>query len=195
MNGNKERTKKAILDAFNERIAREDFSRISVAEICRGANVSAATFYRYFSDKYDVMNENYRRILFACASRPDVHGYRDLYYQLYSFAQGSLWRSIRYSFRSEGINSLRRFVAQYSYAFAEAITRQNRGGKGYTEVESMQCRVFCDGIGQMYEDWTFGRYHIPPDEAADALCAIMPPTLRDYWLVKPLRPEDVQMSG
>lgn len=195
MGGTNNRTRKAIFEAFTELIQKEDFEKITVADICNKADVGKATFYRYFKDKYDVMNENYRIALFSCANNPTVHNYRDLYYELYRTATTDFWLSTRRSFKSVGYNSFRNFIAAYSYSFAEEITKQNRGGKGYTEKEKLQCQVFTFGIGEMYENWTFGKYKLTPDEAADALFDIMPRTLRDYWMLRPLRPEDVSGYG
>ena len=53
----------AILDAFNRLIAEKDFQKISVEMIMNEAKVSRSTFYRYFKDKYEVMNANYKNVL------------------------------------------------------------------------------------------------------------------------------------
>ena len=57
------RTKFAIVEAFNVLIEVKPFEDISVMDIVREADVSKATFYRYFKDKYDVMNSNYKELL------------------------------------------------------------------------------------------------------------------------------------
>ena len=57
------RTMTAILDAFNRLIAEKDFQKISVEMIMNEAKVSRSTFYRYFKDKYEVMNANYKNVL------------------------------------------------------------------------------------------------------------------------------------
>ncbi len=44
--------------------------------------------------------------------------------------------------------------------------------------------VFCSGISSMYKKWTLGQYALGAAEAADALYALMPPTLRDYWFLQ-----------
>ena len=36
----------------------------------------------------------------------------------------------------------------------------------------------------MYEKWTLGQYPLTPDEAADALFAVMPESLRGYWFLE-----------
>ena len=57
------RTQKAIVDAFNRLISHKGFDEITVADIISEADVSKATFYRYFHDKYDAMNGNYKELL------------------------------------------------------------------------------------------------------------------------------------
>ena len=49
-------TKRAIIYSFRELLKRQSFDTISVEEICGGAGVSRRTFYRYFMDKYDLLN-------------------------------------------------------------------------------------------------------------------------------------------
>ena len=52
--GNK--TAKTILDSFNRLIVENDFHKITVEMIMKAAEVSRATFYRHFKDKYDLVN-------------------------------------------------------------------------------------------------------------------------------------------
>ena len=58
-----ERTKEDILRAFNSLIEATDFDKITVQMIIDEAGIGRTTFYRYFKDKYDVMNYNYERYL------------------------------------------------------------------------------------------------------------------------------------
>ena len=57
------RTLHAIIDGFNRLIADTDFNKISVDMIMQEAGVSRSTFYRYFRDKYEVMNANFKMAL------------------------------------------------------------------------------------------------------------------------------------
>ena len=77
------RTQKAIVDAFNRLISRKRFGDIAVADIIAEADVSKATFYRYFHDKYDVMNSNYKELLDEFMNLGECSSYRDLYFRLY----------------------------------------------------------------------------------------------------------------
>lgn len=177
-----DRTKRDIVNGLNALIARRDFNDITAKDIMAEAKVSKATFYRYFKDKYDVMNYNYKSILDEALNAEGIGNYRDLYLRLYNMGTDRLVNISR-AFGSTGINSFERYIYEYSSSIVEKITRQNRKGKGLTDSEVMQLDVFCYGISFMYKKWVNGAYDISAEEAADRLFEMMPPTLRDYWFI------------
>lgn len=173
-----DRTKREIVAAFNRLIARSDMEKITTLRIAEEAEVSKATFYRYFRDKYDVLNYNYQSLLDH--SLKQCGNYRDLYVLLYSFARDQ-WQNFTRAFNTTGINSFDNFICSYSRDVVEEITRQNRNGDGLTQEETLQLDVFCYGICYMYKKWTLGQYDLEPDAAADALYDIMPESLKHLW--------------
>lgn len=177
-----DRTKREIVAAFNRLIARSEMEKITTLRIAEEAEVSKATFYRYFKDKYDVLNYNYQRLLDH--SLQQCGNYRDLYFLLYTFAREE-WQNFTRAFNTTGVNSFDNFVYSYSRDVVEEITRQNRGGKGLTPEETMQLDVFCYGISYMYKKWTMGQYALDPASAADSLYAIMPESLKHLWFLTP----------
>lgn len=50
-----QRTKKEIIDAMKQLLGRENFSDITVKQVCETAMIHHSTFYRYFLDKYDLL--------------------------------------------------------------------------------------------------------------------------------------------
>ena len=54
-------TKRAIFRALCALMDEIDFSKIGVGDILERAGVSRSTFYRCFSDKYDVINWSFKR--------------------------------------------------------------------------------------------------------------------------------------
>ena len=50
------RTKKAIESAFIEILSEKSFSKITIEEICKKANVNRMSFYNHYEDKYDLLN-------------------------------------------------------------------------------------------------------------------------------------------
>ncbi|MBQ8063582.1 MAG: TetR/AcrR family transcriptional regulator, partial [Clostridia bacterium] len=51
-----DRTKNHILHAFNRLVQKRNFDKITVDNICQEAEVGRTTFYRYFTDKYDLLD-------------------------------------------------------------------------------------------------------------------------------------------
>ena len=57
------KTYNKIFNAFNKLIQTKSLMILLFKDICQKANVSTSSFYRHYKDKYDVMNDNYKRIL------------------------------------------------------------------------------------------------------------------------------------
>lgn len=173
-----ERTKNDFLRAYNVLIRRTSMDHITVNMLCQEAGVSKATFYRHFKDKYDVMNYNYKVLLDTLTAPGHCRSYLELYEKLYIHGKKN-WKFLRNAFDTVGINSFCDYIAAYSSAFAEKVTKKNRDGKGLTEAERLQLDVFTVGVSAMYKHWIFDCYKLTPGEAAQALFDIMPPTLRE----------------
>lgn len=174
------RTYNAIIDAFIRLIKEYDFNKISVDMIMTKSSVSRSTFYRYFKDKYDVMNAIYKNLLDYYVSPDRSKNYRDLCYHLFKYGQENL-SVFKNALSSTGFNSLYNFIYEYSYETALAITRSNRNGAGFTPAEELQVDVFCNGICAIYRNMIGQRYNLNPSDAADALYEMMPESLKHYW--------------
>jgi len=174
------RTMIIILNAFNRLITRYDFHKISVDMILKEAEVSRSTFYRYFKDKYEVMNSNFKYLLDYYVSPEQSSSYRDLCHHLFAHAQVDL-KVFRRALETTGFNSFSNYIYEYSYQTALAITRSNRSGGGFTPAEELQVDVFCNGICAVYKNLVYQRYRIDPATAADALYEMMPDSLKHYW--------------
>lgn len=174
------RTYHAIVKAFNHLITETDFHKITIEMIMEKAMVSRSTFYRYFKDKYEVMNANYKDLLDYYVAPERSSNYRELCYHLFRYGQENL-SVFKNALESTGFNSFGNFIYEYSYQTALAITRSNRKGEGFTPVEELQVDVFCNGICAVYRNMASRRYSITPDQAADALYEMMPASLKHYW--------------
>jgi len=174
------RTLSTIIDAFNRLITEHDFQKISVDMIIKEADISRSTFYRYFKDKYDVMNANFKNLLDHYISPERSRNYRELCYHLFKFGQENL-KFLRRALDSTGFNSFSNFIYNYSYQTALKITQLNRSGAGFTPAEEIQVDIFCNGICAVYKNTAFQRYRISASAAADALYEMMPESLKHYW--------------
>ncbi len=48
------RTLNAIRDAFIQLVTEKGFDKVAIRDLCNAANINRATFYRYYTDKYDL---------------------------------------------------------------------------------------------------------------------------------------------
>jgi AcrR family transcriptional regulator len=174
------KTYHAILDGFNRLIKDTDFNKISVDMIMKKAGVSRSTFYRYFKDKYEVMNANFKNLLDYYATPERSCNYRELCFHLFQFAQNNP-KLMKKAMASTGYNSLQNYIYESSYQTALEITKANRNGKGFTPVEELQVDIFCNGICAVYKKLLDDKYNIDAGDAADALYEMMPESLKHYW--------------
>ena len=55
-------TRNTLANSFKELMKDNDFSKISVADICRNCNINRKSFYYHFYDKYDLVNWIFDRL-------------------------------------------------------------------------------------------------------------------------------------
>ena len=73
------RTKREIVSAFNRLVEKHGFDKTTVDMIVREAEISRATFYRYFKDKYEVMTYNYKNLIDANNNPETIQTLEDLF--------------------------------------------------------------------------------------------------------------------
>lgn len=176
-------TKQRILHAFNELVQTNDFTKITVSLIAENAGVSHATFYRYFKDKYEVMNYNFALLVEESLDPDSDQFLLDLFRTLLIEGREYFTPLIRL-FTTEGRNSLHRFICEYSFSFAKNLYEtgdpfsSEKKYRSLSNEEIIQLKIFCYGVSHFYEDWLKGNYDIPALQAANAMYAILPSVLR-----------------
>jgi len=177
-----QRTKEAIIVAFNTLLEKYTFEKITVELITQECQIAKSTFYRYFLDKYDVMNYAYKSFIDTYVDLTICNSYKEMFVHLFTYMKDNSVR-MNNSFKASGVNSFESFIYEYSYRTGEIITKQNRNGEGYTPEEAFKCSIFCHGVGSILREYAEGCYDISPEEAAQGLYDVMPSTLRDYWIL------------
>lgn len=174
------RTYNTIINAFLMLIKDKEFNRISVDMIMKKAAVSRSTFYRYFKDKYDVMNATFKNLLDYYVDPERSSNYKELCYHLFKYGLENLG-VFKNALNSTGFNSFSNYIYEYSYQTALSITKANRKGEGFTPIEELQVDVFCNGICAVYKKIVCQSYKLDPMDAAEALYEMMPKSLKHYW--------------
>lgn len=172
-------TKQAILDAFNSLLNQNPFEKITVEMIATRSGISKATFYRYFMDKYDVMNYSFKRLVDSLFVHEECHSWKDMLYHLAYESKKDAVRVAK-AYSSQGANSYSAYLFEYSYKAVEDVARRCRGYELSSE-ERVLLTIFCFGtVGVIYQ-WICGKLDTTAQELARQLYNAMPPTLRDLW--------------
>lgn len=170
------RTKEYILEVFNNMLKSNTMEKITVEGICREAKIAKSTFYKYYLDKYDIMNYNYKRIIDTSIKSRDDYMWEELFKAILDFMV-SHSKEMRESFETQGINCFNRFMYKYSYEIVENTALIVRNGQGLTPQEAFQTSVFCHGAVDMSNDWLENKHNISSGEAASLLMPMLPPNL------------------
>lgn len=63
-------TRQQIIDSLLDNMATTDFEKITVNDLVTPIFLDRSTFYRYFDDKYDLLDQIEQQVLSAITSRP-----------------------------------------------------------------------------------------------------------------------------
>ena len=101
-------TKSMIIRSMLKLVRRKKFSSITISDICEMAGINRRTFYRYYSDKYDLLRDVYVECFFSKKKEArdfwDLFGmicdqiYSDKSFFRHAFAvkeQNGFWEEIR----------------------------------------------------------------------------------------------------
>lgn len=183
----KDSTERKVLHAFNQLLNEMEFHRINVRTITQKADISRATFYRHFKDKYDVMNYNYTCILNDSLTRMTYASMKQLFEQLLLTGKenGSTLLPL---FATDGPNSFHAYIARYSYITAANIYERRTLDdslpvyRRLNERNKIQLQVFCHGAAWFFESWIKGNMACSAREAAQILYEILPEFMKgDLW--------------
>ena len=166
-----------IFNTFNKLIQIKAFDDISVLEICKEAHVSTSSFYRHYKDKYDVMNDNYKRILDQYMHSSQNHNYEDVFINLFNMSKELHY--LKNAFDYTGINSLGDFIYQYSYnTFIEMCKIKNIQ---FEDKDLLLLDVFCGGASIMYQHYILGKFDLSPQQAGKILYQMFPDVFKISW--------------
>lgn len=165
-------TRQHITDCFNILSRKYPMDKITVNMIIEESGVSKATFYRYFLDKYDVMNYNYKRVLDEIFSKNACKSWFDLVLSILTFIEKDCNR-IKNAFMYFGVNSYAQYVFEYSLnRMNEKCMEKNEHCLSDKEIYTAKFIIY----GSVYtvRDWLFNGRPIQKKELAKQIDDAIP---------------------
>src|SRR5690554_987423 len=117
-------TENMLFKALNDLLQKKTIDKLSVTEIIKEAGISRATFYRYYADKYDLLNSSYRKILERTLFQyHEGVPWEVTEYNLYKEIRDNV-KIFQNAIESTDINSLKNYIFDVSMDFHLGILKE-----------------------------------------------------------------------
>ncbi|MDO4527826.1 MAG: TetR family transcriptional regulator [bacterium] len=172
-------TKKIITDAAFSLFREFPFDAITVQMILNRAEVSRKTFYKYFKDKYELMELNYRKVMDQhIRDYYNGHNWYDILMFLYDYINEERMYFKHVSDIS-GPDSFWSFLREYSLQFYSSIKLYNEKRQKLTEEERLTILMIIEGQMSVFKEVVDGTTSINREDFARILCSIMPDSYKN----------------
>jgi len=170
-----------LFSALSRLLQEESIDKISVKDIVHEADISRATFYRYFYDKYGLFNSGYDRVLRQTLYKfPDELPWKESVASIYREIKNNL-RVYQNTIRSSDVNGLKNYIFRISKDFHLLILKRNgvdiRDWKVEKAIESYihgNLEVMCPWISTGMEE--------PIEQMQEVMDTVLPSRFKPYFI-------------
>lgn len=178
-----EKTKYKLAKALKVRMEKQPLDRITVAQIAETCDVTRQTFYRYFQDKYDLVNwyfdqlatKSFKQMGISLSLKEGLVKKFELMREEKIFFMAA--------FSSQAQNCLIDYDYECIYRFYSEVIEKN-GMNPMTEEVDFLLKMYCRGSIFMTAEWAKRGMILTPNEITDYLLEALPVKL--YELLKNL---------
>ena len=179
----KRKTAKEILaESFREVAEKKPIDKITIKDITDNCGYSPATFYRQFSDKYDLIAWDYVHHTTVIMDKVGVNGYKwkDTLFDAFRFFEVNLHYLKNLLEHTNGHDS---FVRYMSAANTEHLSRCIKQINGLDELDDdlmIYIQTYCYGTVQIGCEWILGNVKVDGDHLAVLFEKALPEPLKEY---------------
>lgn len=177
-------TREILAESFRELAEKKNIDRITIKDITDNCGYSPATFYRQFSDKYDLIAWDYSQRIASIMDRVGRDGYvwkQTLIDAARVFLEEKTYLA-NLLMHTEGHDSFIRYMADINFESLKAHIRQVTGGEGPDEKTEWYIRIYCLGTVSLTCEWLMDVYDMTPEELAEVYENSVPDPLKPYLL-------------
>lgn len=173
-------TKTILANAFEELLQTKSFEEITVTDIVKHCGAARSTFYKYFSDKYDVMIWKYENALNEIhLEETGIKEWRE------GTRMGVLYLANHREYflkitDYKGQNSIHDFLYEYAYKFTYKILCREQNIETLPLLEDEALKIYLMGTSKYLMAW-LKTMHLNTNEVAELLCNCMPDLLKQYF--------------
>lgn len=178
-----EKTRYKLAEAMKRLMERHSLEKITVSQIVELCDTTRPTFYRYFKDKYDLINWYFDKLAQRSFKQMGVSlSLREALLKKFEFmALEKKFFSAAFSCKTQ--NNLIDYDYEMIYQFYCDFLQKSAPVEFTPDIEFL-LRMYCHGSIEMTADWAKSGMTISPEHMADLLIDALPPRL--YELFKDL---------
>lgn len=178
-----EKTRYKLAEAMKRLMETHPLEKITITQITELCDTTRPTFYRYFKDKYDLINWYFDKLAQKSFKQMGVSlSLREALLKKFEFM--TLERKFfSEAFSCETQNNLIDYDYEMIYQFYCDFIQKSAPVEFTSEIEFL-LRMYCRGSIFMTADWAKSGMKLPPEQMADLLIDALPPRL--YYLFKDL---------
>ena len=169
---------KALIDLLQKK----DIERISLKEILEYSNVSKTTFYRFYDNKFDLMNSCYKSAIDKYLAKLKYDNWDDILIAQFRFFDSNR-KFMLNGFKGQGRESLKRFIFEYSSDFYRKEMQIRKGVESLTPDEENAIMFNAGGSCELLEAWLINpkKFDYTVDEMAMLHYKLMPDMMRCWF--------------
>lgn len=172
----RDKTKYKLANAIKQLMETQSLDKITVKDIVSQCDMTRQTFYRYFQDKYDLVNWYFERLVqksfkqmgVSCSLREGLHKKFRFIEEECIFFSGA--------FQSNDYNSLMNYDYDCIFKFYEEIIT-SKTNKPLEEDLAFLLRMYCRGSIYMTVEWVNKKDRPAPEEITNLLIEALPDRL------------------
>lgn len=176
--------RKMLREAAYEIVVRKAVELVSVREIVDAAEISKQTFYRYYKDKYELVNEIYYELFQKDIIVPEkietVDDWRKIYLQQFLAYRKNL-DFVRHLFTSKETGCTLDYEIELTIRFDKEILQQK--GADITDPR-ISFAIEAKDVGGTFamRDWILGGMQVEDEEMVKRFELIIPQILLPFYL-------------
>ena len=162
----KRKTAKEILaESFRELAEKKDIDKITVKDITSNCGYSPATFYRQFSDKYDLIAWDYfKKAEFIVDGLKYYEENKDYLKNLF--------------LHTSGLESFIHYMVEIHVTNISSYILKKFGMSKLDKKTELCLRLYCYSSAQLVCEWILGKHKLKLDELVDIFDISMPVPLK-----------------